>query len=606
MPAFRVASASGSLPIVVSLAVLMTAGVVGVARAAEPVADKVENSSLDAPLFYQLLLGEIELRDGQAGTAYQLMLDAARRTKDEQLFRRATEIALQARAGDQALSATLAWRQALPDSTDALRYQIQLLIALNRVNDVEEPLGLLLSRTTRPTLPAVIESLPRFLARSTDRTATAALVERVLRPYTDASDTKASAFVAMGRGWLAAGDTAKALDFARRASDVDPASEGAAFLALDLLPGLQDAEAIVKRQLAARPGSPNVRLLYVRTLATSQRLPEAASEIAVLTKSEPDLAPPWLTLGALELEMKRPKEATEALRTYVRLVEGGAAVNFGTAASAPATQSSDDEDDTPPNASTALTQAFLLLAQAAEQQQDYAGAERWLARVDNPQRALEVQARRASLLARQGKVKEARELIRRVPEQSPGDARAKLLAETELLRDRKMYAEAEQVMAQANNRFPDDTDLLYEQAMLDEKLDRLDAMERLLRRVIAIKADHQHAYNALGYSLADRRIRLPEAKQLISKALELSPGEPSIIDSMGWVEYRLGNREEAIRLLGDAYHARPDPEIAAHLGEVLWSAGRAEEARRVFRDARSRDAQNDVLRETLARLRVDL
>ena len=149
MPAFRLASAScrdagpGA----------RAAGAVASARrplpAAETPSGKIENSALDATLFYQLLLGEIELREGQAGTAYQLMLDAAKRSKDEQLFRRATEIALQARAGDQALSATLAWRQALPESTDALRYQIQLLVALNRTADAEEPLGLLLRQTPR-------------------------------------------------------------------------------------------------------------------------------------------------------------------------------------------------------------------------------------------------------------------------------------------------------------------------------------------------------------------------------------------------------------------------------------------------------------------------
>ncbi len=605
MPAVRKAFTSGLLPVVAALGLAFGSGSAASASAPTQSGSKVENSSLDAPLFYQLLLGEIELREGQAGTAYQLMLDAARRTKSEQLFRRATEIALQSRAGEQALAATLAWRQALPESVDALRFQIQLLVALNRLSDVEEPLGVLLRRTPRPTLPATIEAVPRFLGRAADRNATATLVERVLRPFAEEADTKTSALVATGHAWLAAGDAAKAFDFARRASDADPASESAALLALELLPGTPDAEAIVKRQLAAHPQSQNVRLLYVRTLATSQRLSEAASEVAVLTRSNPELAPPWLTLGALELEMKRPKEASDALRTYVRLVEGGAAVNFGARASAPATRS-DDEDDTPPNASTALTQAFLLLAQAAEQQQDYPEAERWLARVDNPQRALEVQARRASLLARQGKIKEARELIRRVPEQSAGDARAKLLAETELLRERKMYADAEQVLAQANQQFPDDTEMLYEQAMLDEKLDRVDDMERLLRRVIALKPDHQHAYNALGYSLAERNLRLPEARELIKKALELSPGEPSITDSMGWVEYRLGNRDEAIRYLREAYQARPDPEIAAHLGEVLWSAGRTDEAKKVFREARSRDAQNDVLRETLARLRVDL
>ena len=605
MPAFRIASASRRMPVCV-LALVALSSAAAPAVAAEPAAPKFENSTLDAPLFYQLLLSEIELGSGQAGTAYQLMLDAARRGKDEQLFRRATEIALQARAGDQALSAVLAWRQALPQSADALRYQIQLLVALNRVADVEEPLAALLRQTARPALPGLIEALPRLLGRAADRNAVAAVLERALRPYADAADTKASASVAVGRAWLVAGDTGKALAFAQRASEADPAAEGAALLALDMLPATPEAEAIVKRQLAARADNPMVRLLYVRTLATSQRLAEATAEIEVLTRSDPNLAPPWLTLGALELEMKRPREAAAALRNYVRLVEGGAAVNFGAAASAPQGAGGDDEDDTPPNASTALTQAFLLLAQASEQQQDFVGAERWLARVDNPQRALEVQARRASLLARQGKMKEARELIRKVPEQSPGDARAKYLAETELLRDRKMYAEAVQVMAQASKAFPDDTDLLYEQAMLNEKLDRLDEMERLLRRVIALKADHQHAYNALGYSFAERKIRLPEARQLIQKALELSPGEPSITDSMGWVEYRLGNREEAIRLLRGAYQSRPDPEIAAHLGEVLWSVGQTEEARRVFRDARSRDAQNDVLRETLARLRVDL
>jgi Flp pilus assembly protein TadD len=567
---------------------------------------KVENSALDAPLFYQLLLSEIELRDGQAGTAFQLMLDAARRAKDEQLFRRATDIALQSRAGDQALAAAAAWRQTLPESQEALRYQIQLLVALNRLPEAEEPLVALLRLAPQPALPGMIEAVPRFLARNADRNATAALIEHALKPFAEAPETRVSALVAMARAWLAAGDSAKALALASRANAADPAAEGPAFLALDMLPATPAAEAIVTTQLAARPASPTVRLLYVRTLASSQRLGDAATQLEVLTRSDPTLAPPWLTLGALELELHHPAEATSALLNYVRLVEGGAAVSFGAAASAPADSNGDDDDDTPSSASGALTQAWLLLAQAAEQQQDFAGAERYLGHIDNPQRALEVQARRASLLARQGKVAEARELIRRVPEQSPGDARAKLLAESELLRDRKLWVESEKVLAQANKAFPDDTDLLYEQAMMNEKLDHLADMERLLRRVIELKPDNPQAYNALGYSLAERKIRLPEARTLIQKALELSPGEPFITDSLGWVEYRLGNRDEAIRLLRGAYQSRPDPEIAAHLGEVLWSAGQPEEARRVWREGRSRDAQNDVLRETLARLRVDL
>jgi Flp pilus assembly protein TadD len=160
------------------------------------------------------------------------------------------------------------------------------------------------------------------------------------------------------------------------------------------------------------------------------------------------------------------------------------------------------------------------------------------------------------------------------------------------------------VLQAASQRFPDDADLLYEQAMAAEKVGQLDAMEAALRRVIALKPDHAHAYNALGYSLADRNLRLAEAKTLIEKALQLTPGDPFITDSLGWVEFRLGNREEALRLLRQAYKSRPDAEIGAHLGEVLWAMGQRDEARRVWAEASSRDAANDVLRETLVRLKV--
>jgi tetratricopeptide (TPR) repeat protein len=251
-------------------------------------------------------------------------------------------------------------------------------------------------------------------------------------------------------------------------------------------------------------------------------------------------------------------------------------------------------------------QAWLMLAQSAEQRGDFKAAEAWLAKVDDPRRALEVQTRRASILARQGQLQQARELIRRTPERSAEDQRAKLVAEAGVLREVKHWREAFDVLGSANQRFADDADLMYEQAMMAEKIDRLDEMERLLRRVIEIKPDNAHAHNALGYSLADRGQRLPEARLLIRRALELSPGDPFITDSLGWVEFRLGNTEDAMRLLQRAYAARPDPEIGAHLGEVLWALGQRDEARRVWREARGRDAANDVLRETLARLRVDL
>ena len=564
---------------------------------------KVENSELDAQLFYQLLIGEIELRSGEAGTAYQVMLDAARRTRDEQLYRRATEIALQARAGDQALAAVMAWRSALPASIEAHRYLIQLLVALNRADESVEPLRSLIQLTAEADRPALIQSLPGFFTRTGDRVRTPALVERVTQGWIDQPATRSASRIALARAWLGVPDNAKALPLLQQAHAEDPANESVAMLAAGLAATAPAAETIVTSYLRARPDSHGVRLNYVRVLTNAQRYGDATAQLQIVTQRAPDLAPPWLTLGALQVELRHPADATVALKTYLQKLE---AAPSETAAAAPDDEGEAEGNDAGDLREQGRTQAWLLLAQAAEQQRDFKAAEGWLAKVDNPQRALEVQTRRAALLARQGKLKEARELVRRVPEKTPADARAKLLAEAQVLRDVKAWKDANAVLEQANRQFSDDVDLLYEQSMMAEKLDRMDEMERLLRQVIALKPDHHHAYNALGYSLAERNQRLPEARDLIKKALELSPGEPFITDSLGWVEYRLGNRAEALRLLQQAYRARPDPEIAAHLGEVLWVMGQQDEARRVWREAKSRDGSNDVLRETLARLRVDL
>jgi len=568
--------------------------------------EAIENSALNGPLFQQLLIGEIEVREGDLGAGYQLMLDAARRTKDEQLFRRATDIALQGRAGDEALAAVKAWRAAIPSSPEALRYQVQLLVQLNRLPEVVEPLQSMIRATTPEQRPALINAVPRFFTRSSDRNQAAQIIEQALLPFADAPDTRVAARVSIGRGWLVAINGEKALALAQSAHDMDRTAEGPAGLALEMMPGTPAAEDIVKDVLAAKPDSTAVRLIYVRTLLASQRLVDATAQLETLTQNSPKLPQAWLTLGALHVQLREPVPATAALLKYIDLVQAADMPAAPSDADTDAVATGDDDEAPPASKEDALTRGYLLLSQAADQQNDFKAAETWLAKIDSPKRALEVQARRASLLAREGKVKEARELIRRLPEKTPDDARAKVLAEAQVLRDAKLWRDANDVLAQANKKFPDDVDMIYEQSMMAEKLNRLADMERLLRRVIELKPDHQHAYNALGYSLAERNVRLPEARTLIKKALELSPGEPSITDSLGWVEYRLGNKTEAVRLLREAYRGQPDAEIAAHLGEVLWVSGQTDEARQVWGEGRKRDATNDVLRETLARLRVDL
>ncbi len=339
MPAFRIASASRRVP-ASPLALRRAWRRRRRRRAAEPRRDTVENSTLDAPLFYQLLLGEIELRDGQAGTAYQLMLDAARRTKDEQLFRRATDIALQARAGDQALVGRASpGARRCPSRSTRCATRSSCWSRSTASPTPRSRSARCCAQTPRPALPALIDALPRFLARAADRNAAAALIERVLQPYADAPDTAGAGAASPSAAPGSPPATRPRRSRSRSArSEPTRAPKAPALLALDLLPAHAgrrgDRQAPARGD--ARPAR-RVRLLYVRTLATSQRSPSAAAASTSLTQSEPNLAPPWLTLGALELELKQPKRGRRRrCSNYVRLVEGGAAVDFGAAASAPA------------------------------------------------------------------------------------------------------------------------------------------------------------------------------------------------------------------------------------------------------------------------------
>ncbi|WP_296444746.1 tetratricopeptide repeat protein [Rhodoferax sp. UBA5149] len=546
------------------------------------------SSALDSELFYQLLLGELDAREGEPGAAYSLILDAARKTNDPRLYQRAVEIALQARSGDSALLAARAWKQALPASREANRYVLQILIGLNRLGEVLEPLKREIAATDPKDRAATVASLPRYFARAIDKKLVATTVEQALTAYLTVPKVGLAAWTVIGRMRFEAGDVSAAVDAARKAQAMDVKSEAPALLALSMMsPKVPQAEAIVKKYLEGKPLA-EVRMEYARALLEAQRYAEAAAQLQIITAEKPDYPKGWLIRGALELEDGKPAIAERSLKHYVEL------------ALAKRTGASHAETG------RGLVQAYLSLAQIAEQRKDFVEADTWLKRIDSKGDLLNAQLRRASILARQGKLEEARKLIRSQPEKSAADARLKVTAEVQLLRDSKQYKGAYDLLAEATTRNPNDFDLVYDQAMMAEKLGNLEEMERLLRRVIAGKPEYQHAYNALGYSLAERNTRLPEARQLILKALEYAPGDPFISDSLGWVEFRSGNMAEALRILQGAFKAKPDAEIAAHLGEVLWNMGRRDEAISIWKEGAQINGENETLLEMLKRLRVKL
>ena len=580
---FRIASLAAVMALAMHAAGAQSVGAEANSAENQPAVES--NPALDAELFYEIFLGEVSARTGDPGAGYAFMLEAARRSADGQLYQRAADIALQARSGDYALAAAKAWKEALPESREANRYVLQILVALNRIGETPDLLRQELAQSSPRAKTSTLAALPQMYGRASDKALAAKVVEAALVDELVHPATGPLAWVSLGRIRLAAGSKAGALEAARKAQALDKANEGAVRLALELLEeNTPEAEPLVTESLAER-SVPELRMAYARVLLGLQRYTDAARQLELATQEKPDLVEPWLVLATLQLQDNRLAAAEAALQRFMDLVSAAPDAELR---------------------QKGLTQAYLLHAQIAEKKQDFAAAEAWLARIDNAEEVFTAQTRRASLLARQGKVDQARALLRSLPGTTLDDKRTKLLAEVQLLREMRLYQEAYAIQGELVALAPDDTELVYDRAMLAEKAGQPDTMERLLREIIAKKPEHYHAYNALGYSLADRGVRLAEAKQLILKALEFAPNDPFIGDSLGWVEFRMGNLAEARRLLESAYKARADVEIAAHLGEVLWTLGDKEAAMRIWKEGQRTSPDNETLKETLKRLGASL
>ncbi|MEI6723432.1 MAG: tetratricopeptide repeat protein, partial [Betaproteobacteria bacterium] len=243
----------------------------------------------------------------------------------------------------------------------------------------------------------------------------------------------------------------------------------------------------------------------------------------------------------------------------------------------------------------------FTLGQLAEEKKDLPAALKWYSQVESGEQFVPSRLRYAMVLSKQGKLAEAREYLRSA---DAGEQQVQMqIAEAQLLRDANQNTEAFKVLAQALQAQPDQPDLLYDHALTAEKLERFDILESNLNKLIKLKPDHAHAYNALGYSFAERNVRLEEAKKLIEKAMLLAPEDLFIVDSMGWIYYRMGDYPRSIEYLRRAWNGRPDGEIGAHLGEVLWVSGERAEAERIWQEAVKNSPENDALQKTIKRFK---
>lgn len=572
------------LSIILTLSALLTsAATVQAAPATTGKTTKAEalpNTLLSPEVMYKYLAAELAFQRGEAFSAYATMLALARSTRDPRLARRAVEFAAAGSLNAEALKAARVWRELAPHADDAGQTLIGLLIANNRTDEAKQLLAQQLAASTPEALPTAISTVQRQLARVTDRKRGTALLRELLEPYTDSLE----ALLTLAQTAMVSGERALALSDARAALARHPASELAALTLAQIIEDKAEAATMLSGFLAANPKSREVRLAYSRMLFEQNRAAEARAEFETLLTQYPNDQTTLYALGLLSVQAADLPAAEKYLSAYIATLGG--------------------EPDRERDAS----QALLVLAQIAEERNDHASALKWLEMVGsgNPSNYIAALSKRAQLLARSGRLDDARAVLREADIEGDDERARLIVSEAQLLRDAGRLDDALRLVADGLVSLKDNVDLLYEHAMLAEKANQLELMERELRRLIEVAPDNQHAYNALGYSLADRNIRLQEAYDLIRKASTLAPEDPFIMDSLGWAEFRLGRYEDAEKTLRRAFGLKADPEIAAHLGEVLWVLGRENEARQLWRDANAKDPANNTLKGTLQRLQVKL
>lgn len=536
---------------------------------------------LTSGMLNQLLKAEFAFRKGDWQGPYLTMLSLAQQTRDPRLARRAAEMAVAARQSEDTLAAVRLWRELEPDSDEATQYFVGMVVTSENIAEVEPIFVERLQKVSPDRRGLLMFQIQQLLGRAKDKEAAAAMLERVVAPYAGTLE----AHIVRAQAALGRGEREAAQREAQAALSAKPDSEIAVLMVAQTMEDEARVGAMLEAFLKMHPDAREVRAAHARVLVNQKQYPRARAQFEALLAGRPDDAGNLYALGVLASQMN---DAGAAEGYFTRFVE---------------VLGRNPEDERDP------TRALLILAQLAEERKDYAGASAWLDKVPpgtEPALLFSAQLRRAQLLAKQGDLAAGRKLLASLKPSEEAQQAQVAVAESQLLRDAGRTAEAYTLMEAAARRFPKNPDLLYDFALLAEKQGRFEVMEKQLREVMALAPDNHHAYNALGYSLAERNVRLQEAQTLVAKALEMAPGDPFIMDSMGWVHYRLGNLDEAEKFLRRAYAQRRDPEIAVHLGEVLFQKGRQADAQQLWREASAKDPQNDTLRSTLARLRQTL
>jgi tetratricopeptide (TPR) repeat protein len=528
---------------------------------------KLPRVQLTGPILNDILLGEIAGRRGEFGVSVRALSRAARATRDPRLAQRATLAGLYAGRYADTLESARLWAELQPDSVNAKDALAAVLLELGKVDEAQVQLEKIIEHgEAHKDLGAAYLRVAATLSRYAKNPKAIGIMQHLMARHARSAEAQ----IALAHIAIRGQDLSTASAAIDRALLLRPGWEDAAILKGRILVQENDgagAAAFYKQFLRSNPHATRVRMFYARQLVDRKNWNGAREQFRLVLKDRPKDRDVLFALGLLSLQTSRLDDAGRYLKQVVEV----------------------DPDD---------NQALLYLGRVAEREKRYPQALHWYSQVGSGRYAFEASLRYAAVTAKQGKLEEARGLLHGITPEN-NDQRAELaLAEEQVLRDAKRYKEALAVLNAALRRLPEHKDLLYARALVAEKLDDLSLHERDLRLLLKLDPDNANAMNALGYTLADRTDRKQEAYKLIKHALSLRPNDPFILDSMGWVHYRLGNLQDALRYLRRALKLRADAEISAHLGEVLWVSGHHSAARRVWKRALKQSPENELLLRT--------
>jgi tetratricopeptide (TPR) repeat protein len=552
------------------------------APAAPPVAP---GPGLSTDLFYRILLGDVALQRGDAVLAARAYYEAAREAQDPRLARRAAEIALATRQRAIAEASARLWSELDP----AAERPKQILAALasgaagrdgavaERDDEFKARLEKLLADAalSGEGVSEVFLQLNRAFAQQSDKLSVYRMLDDLARPYPASAEAQYAVALAAYNTGMPNAQLAKA------------------------------AQEAVDRALKLNPGWDRAALLKADIIAKTS-VPAAIDYLQGFLRQNPDARPAWGALAQLYIEERRYGDARTVFEKLWRDDPSAREFQFGTAALSFQMKDWDKAEQLFLDLKAAgygdNGAVELYLAQIAEERKRYDEAIARYKAVPDGERGWQAKLRIAAILAKQGRMDEAKRYLAELPAVTTDQRVQVRQAEAQLLRDANDNVGAYAVLDRALVEFPDSTELLYDSAMVAEKLDRIQEAEAKLTRLVQLKPDDAHALNALGYTLVDRTPRIEEGYAFIQRAHKLAPEDPFILDSMGWALFRMGKLDEAADFLRRAMSERPDAEIAAHLGEVLWAKGERDRARDIWQTQLKLNPDNPVLLETVRRL----